>query len=64
MAKVRSYYMTNIRHELSFFGKELTEYDLHDVCNIASVGNIMSYEEDQIRVSEENLLDNIIIIFI
>ncbi|CAG8679260.1 13455_t:CDS:1, partial [Ambispora gerdemannii] len=61
MAKIRSYYMTNIQHELSFFGKELTEADLQDACNVASIGNIMNYEEDQIRVSEESLLDNIIL---
>ncbi|RIB19786.1 hypothetical protein C2G38_2035800 [Gigaspora rosea] len=28
MAKIRQYYMTNIRRELSFFGKELTEKNL------------------------------------
>ena len=57
MAKIRLYYMTNIQHELSFFEKELTEHDLRDACNMASVGSIMSCEEDQIRVNEENLLD-------
>ena len=35
----------------------MTEHDLHDACNVASVGSIMSCEEDQIRVNEENLLD-------
>ncbi|CAG8699122.1 2766_t:CDS:2, partial [Acaulospora morrowiae] len=60
MAKIRSYYMTNIRHELNLFGKELTEVDLRDACNITSIGNIISCEGDQTRVSEENSLDNTI----
>jgi len=58
MAKIRSYYMTNIRHELSFYGQELTEADLRDACDIASIGDIMSYDEDQIRTNSENSLDN------
>jgi len=58
MAKIRSYYMTNIQHELSFCDRELTEVDLWDACNVASISNIMSYDENQMRVSEKNSLDN------
>ena len=50
--------MTNIWHELSFCDRELTEVNLWDACNVASIGNIMSYDENQMRVSKKNSLDN------
>ncbi|CAG8610527.1 29447_t:CDS:2 [Gigaspora margarita] len=57
ISKIRSYYTTNIRRELSFPDKELTETDLQDVCNLSSVGNIMCYEENQMDDDDEPLLD-------
>jgi len=57
ISKIRSYYTTNIRRELSFPDKELTEADLRDACNLSSVGNIMSYEENQMDDDDEPLSD-------
>ncbi|CAG8790888.1 3068_t:CDS:2 [Gigaspora margarita] len=45
IAKIRSYHITNIRREIN-------------VCNLSSVSSIMSYEDNQLEVSETNLLDN------
>ncbi|CAG8625670.1 34031_t:CDS:2, partial [Gigaspora margarita] len=44
------------------FGRatKLTESDLRDACNIASVGNIMNCEDDQMSASSENSLNNIV----
>ncbi|CAG8574175.1 7957_t:CDS:2 [Racocetra fulgida] len=65
-----SYYMSDrsltkaitscLDQKLSFFGKELTESKLRNACNIASVGNVMNCEDDQMRVNSENSLDNIV----
>jgi len=57
ISKIRSYYTTNIQRELSFSDKELTEADLRDACNLSSVGNIMSYEENQMDDDDEPLSD-------
>ena len=46
MAKIRSYYLTNIKNELSFYGKELDETELREVVNISAVGEIMALDED------------------
>ncbi|CAG8822037.1 3983_t:CDS:2, partial [Gigaspora margarita] len=58
MSKIKSYYTANIRRELNFFGKELTEADLRDACNISSVGNIMDYNEDQTGANNETSLED------
>ena len=46
MAKIRSYYLTNIKNELSFYRKELDETELREVVNISAVGEIMALDED------------------
>ncbi|CAG8548347.1 11571_t:CDS:10 [Gigaspora margarita] len=55
ISKIRSYYTTNIQHELSFPDKELTETDLRDACNLSLVGNIISYEENKMDNDDEPL---------
>jgi len=45
LAKIRSYYMTNIKSELHFYGKLLTEADLRECSNISSVATILNLEE-------------------
>ncbi|CAG8438362.1 16762_t:CDS:2 [Funneliformis mosseae] len=47
MAKIRSYYLTNIKNELSFYGKELNEAELREVVNISTVGEVMILDEDK-----------------
>ena len=46
MVKIRSYYMTNIRNELVYYGKELKESELHEAVNISAIGNIISLNEE------------------
>ncbi|CAG8724477.1 23045_t:CDS:2, partial [Dentiscutata erythropus] len=57
-----SYFLSNYPlpkavHKLSFPNKKLTEADLQDACNLSSVSNIMSYEENQIDNDNETLSD-------
>ncbi len=47
MAKIRSYYMTNIRNELIYYNKELMNSELCEAVNISSVGNIESLNEEE-----------------
>ncbi|CAG8847266.1 7376_t:CDS:2, partial [Gigaspora margarita] len=58
ISKIKFYYMANIQHELNFFGKELTETDLQDVCNISLVSKIMDYNEEQTDANNEPLLED------
>ncbi|CAG8717172.1 26096_t:CDS:2, partial [Gigaspora margarita] len=58
ISKIKSYYMANIRRELNFFGKKLTEADLRDACNISSVSNIIDYNEDQTGANNETSLED------
>ena len=51
MAKVRTYYMSNICSELNYFGKELTEIDIKDMINNTNVGDIL-------ELNEENEMEN------
>ena len=51
MAKICSYYLTNIKSELSFYRKELNETELREVVNISAVGEIMALDED---IQDEN----------
>ncbi len=46
MAKIRFYYLTNIKNKLSFYRKELNEIKLREVVNISAVGEIMALDED------------------
>jgi hypothetical protein len=51
IAKIRSYYMNNIQKELSYMSKDLTESELRESTNIASVNSIISLEEDDDTVN-------------
>ncbi|CAG8754365.1 17720_t:CDS:2 [Rhizophagus irregularis] len=46
IARIRSYYMNNIQRELSYISKDLTESELRESINIASVNSIISLEDD------------------
>ncbi len=46
MIKICSYYLTNIKNELSFYEKELNEIELKEVVNISAVSEIMVLDED------------------
>ncbi len=46
MAKICSYYLINIKNELSFYEKELNEIELKKVVNISAVSEIMVLDED------------------
>ncbi len=46
MAKIHSYYLTNIKSKLSFYEKELNETKLREVVNISAVSEIMALDED------------------
>src|SRR6185312_14072934 len=52
MAKVRSYYMTNIKSELNDYGKELTETELREAVTISAVAEIMASEEESSDLEE------------
>ncbi len=46
IVKICSYYLINIKSELSFYEKELNEIELREVVNISVVGEIMALDED------------------
>ncbi|RHZ51352.1 hypothetical protein Glove_480g14 [Diversispora epigaea] len=54
MSKIRAYYMTNIKKELIYYGKELNMGDLKDVTNDCSIGNIVNLD----NLDEEELSNN------
>ena len=51
MAKVRSYYLTNIKKELAYYGKDLTQQELRDSVNGARISSI----DDHFFESDEGL---------
>ena len=58
MLKIRSYYLTNIKRELAYYGKQLTIEDLKEIANDCSVGNVMTLgleEETSSNFSNTNL---------
>jgi hypothetical protein len=61
IAKIRSYYMNNIQKELSYMSKDLTESELRESTNIASVNSIISLEEndDTVNFDGDNNLNQI-----
>jgi hypothetical protein len=46
IARIRSYYMNNIQRELSYISKKMTEDELRESINIASVNSIIGLEDD------------------
>ncbi|CAG8755942.1 ribonuclease H-like domain-containing protein [Rhizophagus irregularis DAOM 181602=DAOM 197198] len=60
IAKIRSYYMNNIQKELSYMSKDLTESELRESTNIASVNSIISLEEDDdtVNIDGDNNLNH------
>ncbi|CAB4402187.1 unnamed protein product [Rhizophagus irregularis] len=61
IAKIWSYYMNNIQKELSYMNQDLTESELRESTNIASVNSIISIEEndDTVNFDEDNNLNQI-----
>ena len=44
ISKIRSYYLTKIKNELSYYGKELTVEELRNSTNISAIGEIISLD--------------------
>ena len=57
MTKIRSYYLTNIRSELLYYGKELTNDELKEVANYSSVGTVMTLESDEEELANDLNID-------
>jgi hypothetical protein len=55
MSKIRSYYMTSIKNELSYYGKDLNNAELREIANISAVGDIISLND------EDDDTDNILL---
>ena len=71
MAKIRSYYLTSVKNELSHYGKEISEIELREIANNSAIGEIISldnnnntigsFSENNEQVSQTTLiLENII----
>lgn len=72
MSKIRSYYLTSIKNELSYYGKELSVEELREVASISTVGEIISLdneddtdsllleEEDEIQIHTNLVVEDII----
>ena len=58
MAKIRSYYMTNIRKELVYYGKELKESELREAVNISAIDNIISLNEEEEQDNNDSRLSS------
>ncbi|RHZ69725.1 hypothetical protein Glove_279g2 [Diversispora epigaea] len=58
MSKIRAYYMTNIKKELIYYGKELNIGDLKDVTNDCSIGNIVNLDNLDEEESSNNFNNN------
>ncbi|CAG8485394.1 15373_t:CDS:2 [Rhizophagus irregularis] len=46
ISKIRSYYLTSIKNELSYYGKHLDEAELREVANISAVGEIVALDDN------------------
>ena len=46
MSKIRSYYLSSIKEELSYYGKELDENELREVANNFAVGEIIALDNE------------------
>jgi hypothetical protein len=59
MAKVRSYYLSNIGNELKYYGKELTENDIRNVINNTNMGDILELDDEESEIDiNNNILNN------
>ena len=54
MLKIRSYYLTNIKKELVYYGKQLTIEDLKEITNDCSVGNVMTLGLEELSLDFNN----------
>ncbi|CAG8706110.1 11798_t:CDS:2, partial [Funneliformis mosseae] len=52
MVKIRSYYITNIRNELIYYGKELKESELRKIVNISAIANTNLVLEDFVNLRD------------
>lgn len=53
MAKIQSYYISNIQKELSYIDKDLTENELRANVNIVSIKNVID-SKDKDEVADDN----------
>jgi hAT family protein len=60
MSKIRSYYLTNIKKELKYYGKEFNIGDLKEITNDSTVGNIVDLngEESFLDINDDNFDSN------
>ena len=56
MSKIRSYYLTSIKNELLYYGKDLNSAELREIANISAVGNIISLNNEN-----DDVIDNILL---
>ena len=56
MSKIRSYYLTSIKNELLYYGKDLNSVELREIANISAVGNIISLNNE-----DDDVIDNILL---
>jgi hypothetical protein len=58
ITRIRSYYINNIQRELSYISKEMTEGELRESINIASVNSIIGLEDDNdiVNINRNNSL--------
>jgi hypothetical protein len=60
ITKIRSYYLTNIKSELVYHGKELKDSDLQNIANNSSIGAVMNLElEDRLEFDNNDNDSNI-----
>jgi hypothetical protein len=55
MSKIRSYYLTSIQNELTYYGKELNSKDLREIANDSAVGEIITLN------SEDNITNDLLL---
>src|SRR5688500_33348 len=58
MTKIRSYYLTNIKSELLYYGKELTNNELKEVANYSSIGIVMTLESDKKELVNDFIIND------
>lgn len=58
ISKIRSYYLTNMKAELLYHGKELTYSELRNMVNDSSIGTLMSVESEGDSLNNANSNDD------
>lgn len=57
MSKIRSYHLTSIKNELSYYGKNLNSEELREIANTSAVGNIISLNDDDGDITNDLLVE-------